>query len=101
MIVSVPRIKTRPTWETFDSRNRRSNGRLKIEIYPNLQLGTERDSIDALASGVELREAADFLARMVLSYITSPGSWNLEDPVQVSKLVRTELLAGILAGPAR
>ena len=58
-------------------------------------------SRDALASGVELREAADFLARMVLSYITSPGSWNLEDPVQVSKLVRTELLAGILAGPAR
>lgn len=56
---------------------------------------------DRLAPGVELREAADFLARMVLSYITSPGRWDLEDPVQVAKLVRTELLAGILAGPLR
>jgi AcrR family transcriptional regulator len=56
---------------------------------------------DRLAPGVELREAADFLARMVLSYITSPGRWDLEDPVQVAKLVRTELLAGILAGPQR
>jgi AcrR family transcriptional regulator len=57
-------------------------------------------SADTLAPGVELRESADFLARMVLSYITSPGSWDLEDPEQVAKLVRTELLAGILAGPA-
>jgi AcrR family transcriptional regulator len=56
---------------------------------------------DDLAPGVELREGADFLARMVLSYITSPGRWDLEDPVQVAKLVRTELLAGILAGPPR
>ena len=56
---------------------------------------------DDLAPGVELREAADFLARMVLSYITTPGRWDLEDPVQVAKLVRTELLAGILAGPPR
>ena len=31
---------------------RKSNGRLKIEIYPNLQLGTERDSIGSLVSGV-------------------------------------------------
>ena len=54
-------------------------------------------SRDQLAPGVELREAADFLARMVLSYITSPGSWDLEDPVRVATLVRTELLAGIVA----
>lgn len=56
-------------------------------------------SRDQLAPGVELLEAADFLARMVLSYITSPGSWDLEDPVQVATLVRTELLAGIVAAP--
>ncbi len=42
-----------------------------------------------------LDEAADFLARMVLSYIASPGRWDLNDPVQVSRLVRAELLAGI------
>jgi AcrR family transcriptional regulator len=56
-------------------------------------------SQDELAPGVELHEAADFLARMVLSYITSPGSWDFDDPVQVATLVRTELLAGILTAP--
>lgn len=49
-----------------------------------------------LASGVDPGEAADFLARMVLSYIASPGRWDLDDPVQVARLVRAELLAGIV-----
>lgn len=49
-----------------------------------------------LAPGVEVHEAADFLARMVLSYIASPGRWDLEDPVQVARLVRAELLGGIV-----
>ena len=48
-----------------------------------------------VAPGVDIHEAADFLARMVLSYIASPGRWDLEDPEQVSLLVRSELLAGI------
>jgi hypothetical protein len=38
---------------------------------------------------------------MVLLYITAPGRWDLDDPVQVASLVRTEMLAGILAAPAR
>jgi AcrR family transcriptional regulator len=50
-----------------------------------------------LAPGVDVDQAADFLARMVLSYISSPGRWDLGDPVQVSRLVRAELLAGIVA----
>ena len=49
-----------------------------------------------LAPGVDVQEAADFLARMVLSYIASPGRWALDDPAQVALLVRTELLAGIV-----
>ncbi|HEX3948063.1 MAG TPA: TetR/AcrR family transcriptional regulator [Acidimicrobiales bacterium] len=49
-----------------------------------------------LAPGVALDEAADFLARMVLSYIASAGRWDLEDPEQVAQLVRAELLGGIL-----
>jgi AcrR family transcriptional regulator len=49
-----------------------------------------------LAPGVDVAEAADFLARMSLSYISSPGRWDLEDPVQVARLVRAELLAGIV-----
>ncbi len=50
----------------------------------------------ALAPGVDRDEAAEFLARMVLSYIASPGRWTLDDPEQVARLVRAELLAGIV-----
>jgi AcrR family transcriptional regulator len=49
-----------------------------------------------LAPGVDAGEAAEFLARMVLSYISSPGRWDLSDPHQVARLVRAELLAGIV-----
>ena len=49
-----------------------------------------------LADGVDLGDAADFLARMVLSYISAPGRWDLEDPEQVALLVRDELLAGVV-----
>ncbi len=52
-----------------------------------------------VASGVDHTEAADFLARMIMSYMTSPGRWDLDDPTQVSELVRAELLAGIVVGP--
>ncbi|MGH9046850.1 MAG: hypothetical protein ACRDVW_05990, partial [Acidimicrobiales bacterium] len=54
----------------------------------------------ALAPGVAVTEAADFLARMVLSYMSAPGRWDLEDPDQVARLVRVELLGGIVP-PAR
>jgi AcrR family transcriptional regulator len=52
-----------------------------------------------MAQGVDVHEAADFLARMILSYIASPGHWDLGDPEQVATLVRTELLAGVVAQP--
>jgi hypothetical protein len=48
-----------------------------------------------MTEGTELDTTADFLARMVLSYIASPGRWDLNDPEQVALLVRSELLAGI------
>jgi len=48
-----------------------------------------------MTEGPELDMAAEFLARMVLSYIGSPGRWDLNDPEQVALLVRSELLAGI------
>ncbi len=56
-----------------------------------------------MVEGVEVHEGADFLARMILSYISSPGHWDLGDPEQVATLVRTELLAGVVGdlGPAR
>jgi len=52
-----------------------------------------------IADGVDETEAADFLARMVLSYIASPGRWDLTDRAEVRELVRTELLPGIVIGP--
>jgi AcrR family transcriptional regulator len=52
-----------------------------------------------VADGVDLQEAADFLARMVLSYMSAPGRWDLDDPDQVAQLVRAELLAGVVVGP--
>ena len=48
-----------------------------------------------MTEGADLDATADFLARMVLSYISSPGRWDLNDPEQVALLVRSELLAGI------
>jgi AcrR family transcriptional regulator len=48
-----------------------------------------------MTEGAEVEQAADFLARMVMSYIASPGRWDLDDPAQVARLVRAELLAGI------
>ena len=53
-----------------------------------------------LAPGVDVGHAADFLARMVLSYMSAPGRWDLDDPGQVARLVRNELLAGVVTvGP--
>lgn len=50
-----------------------------------------------LAEGIDIHQAADYLARMTLSYIATPGSWDLEDPAQVAELVGGQLLAGIIA----
>jgi AcrR family transcriptional regulator len=52
-----------------------------------------------LAEGVDPDEASDFLARMLLSYMGGPGRWDLEDPAQVARLVRSELLAGVVSSP--
>jgi AcrR family transcriptional regulator len=46
--------------------------------------------------GVDLEAAAQFVARMILSLIGSPGRWDMDDPDQVRTLVREEILGGIL-----
>jgi AcrR family transcriptional regulator len=51
---------------------------------------------EKLAPGVEPAEAANLLARMMLSHIGTPGTWDLDDPAQVRRLVRDWLLAGVL-----
>jgi AcrR family transcriptional regulator len=49
-----------------------------------------------LPEGVAVHEAADFLARMILSYISAPGRWDLSDPDPVRTRVRVELLPGVV-----
>jgi len=49
-----------------------------------------------LQPGLDVDAAADFVARMALSIMASPGSVDLTDPAQVHALVRERLLAGIL-----
>jgi AcrR family transcriptional regulator len=51
---------------------------------------------EQLAPGVDAAQAADYVARMLFSFIGNQGRWDLTDPTQVSRLVRTELLAGVL-----
>jgi AcrR family transcriptional regulator len=57
----------------------------------------ERLAREELRPGVDLDEAADLLARLLVSFIGTPGSWNLDDPEQLDRLVRGQLLAGVLA----
>ena len=49
-----------------------------------------------LRSGVDVDDAADWVARMTLSLIGSPGSSDLDDPDAVHRLVRTQLLGPVL-----
>ncbi|MHB8663350.1 MAG: TetR/AcrR family transcriptional regulator [Acidimicrobiales bacterium] len=49
-----------------------------------------------LRSGLDAPAAADYVARMLISWIGSPGRWDLTDRAQVHTLVQTEFLAGIL-----
>ena len=47
----------------------------------------------------DLDAAADHLARMVLGYVGSSGTWDLDDEAEVAVLVREVLLAGLLVPP--
>ncbi len=63
--------------------------------YLEPQLASEE-----LAEGMTAAEAAEWIARMVLSFIVGQGSWDLEDPAAVHVLVREHLLAGVLRSGA-
>jgi AcrR family transcriptional regulator len=53
-----------------------------------------------LRPGLDQAAAADFVARMLLSLIGSPGRWNIDDPTEVRRLVREDLLVGVLTPEA-
>ena len=50
-----------------------------------------------LAEGVETDNAAQYLARLVVGFIGSPGRWDYEVDSQLDDVVRHELLGGIIA----
>lgn len=57
---------------------------------------SERLQAEPLRPGIRAEEAADWLARMVLSFLFDGGIWDLTDARSVRRLVRDELLAGIV-----
>lgn len=63
---------------------------IRDDIRPRLEAAD-------LVPGTDPEEAADFLARNVVSFLMAAGSWDLDDPSEVRRLVRDNLLAGILA----
>jgi hypothetical protein len=52
---------------------------------------------EQLRPGVQPAEAADLVARLTLSFMGAAGTWDLDDPAAVRRLVRGQLLAGVLA----
>ena len=56
----------------------------------------ERLERERVRPGVVRSEAADLLARLTLSYIGTPGTWDLDDPDAVRRLVSQHLLAGVV-----
>lgn len=60
----------------------------------------ERLAKAPLREGVDAEQAADWLARMGLSFILAEGRWDVTDPAVVRRLVREELLAPILEADA-
>jgi AcrR family transcriptional regulator len=49
-----------------------------------------------LPGGVAAHDAADYVARILLSFVSSPGRWDLADRAQVAILVRSEMIAGLV-----
>ena len=49
-------------------------------------------------SDVDVALAGDHAARLVLSYVGSPGRWDLVDPGEARRLVQDRVLAGVVPG---
>jgi AcrR family transcriptional regulator len=57
----------------------------------------ERDrAAGRIGDGFDLEQCAEYVARMSLSLISSPGRHDLTDPAELRRLVRGELLGGVL-----
>lgn len=72
------------------------NARL-IAFVSTFLAGPLERARNRLTPGLDVGRAAEHIARLVLSFVGTPGRWDLTDPAQVDELVRTELLAGVIA----
>ncbi len=52
---------------------------------------------ETIRPGLDVAEAAEYLARLFISFLGSQGRWDLTDRDEVHRLVRTQFLAGVLA----
>lgn len=50
-----------------------------------------------LSPGLDLELANDYVARMLLSFLQSAGTYNFEDPDELGRVARFRILGGILA----
>jgi AcrR family transcriptional regulator len=66
-----------------------------IAAYFEPLLERDRDA-GLVRDGVDLARAAEYVARMSLSLISSPGRHDLDDPAEVHRLVHGQLLGGVL-----
>jgi AcrR family transcriptional regulator len=58
----------------------------------------EREIVSGrVRADLDIPFAADHLGRLFLSYLGTPGEWDLTDPIRRAELVRTRFLTGILA----
>jgi len=62
-----------------------------------LYLGPYLEKV-SVPDAIPIEGAADYIARMILSYITAPGSWDLADQEQVDELVKTQILGWLTKG---
>jgi AcrR family transcriptional regulator len=74
----------------------------QLERVMPLVLGVVRDYLLGQLRRVEpdtveadLEERAEYVARLFVSYLGSHGSWDLDDPDEIRRLVRTQLLAAL------
>lgn len=51
---------------------------------------------EELCAGVDRDAAAEHVARLFLSFLSAPGSWDLTNRAEVGRLVRHQILAGVI-----
>lgn len=71
------------------------DARLRAIVAAFLRTHLEPEKHD-LAEGVTVEGATDHVARLLMSFMGATGSWDLTNRDEVRRLVRTELLAGVL-----